>query len=385
MMRTFLRSLVTLIIVAVAIAAGFWLWHYYLYTPWTRDGRVRADVVTIAPDVSGRVVALPISDNQTVAKGEILFRIDDTRYQAAQEKAQAMVQQRKAELELSQHEASRRSHLSRQAISAESQETAQINSRVAAAQLGQAQSALHSAQIDLERTTVQAPADGHVLNLQLAEGNYVNAGNPVMALVKADSFYVTGYFEETKTPHIQVGDPADHPDEWRHRTGRPCRQHRARHCRQQHFDQQSIASPGTAHLQLGTARPAHPGAHRARRGSRGRHPQRRHDGHRTHHRERGVTAHVALAASYLTPSSQAVKFAVKATLAMLLALYIALWCDLERPYWALISAAFLQIRPMSGMVVEKGLSQIIGTVIGCAAGIVIMGSSSRPRSPPWWS
>ncbi len=208
MMRTFLRSLVTLIIVAVAIAAGFWLWHYYLYTPWTRDGRVRADVVTIAPDVSGRVVALPISDNQTVAKGEILFRIDDTRYQAAQEKAQAMVQQRKAELELSQHEASRRSHLSRQAISAESQETAQINSRVAAAQLGQAQSALHSAQINLERTTVQAPADGHVLNLQLAEGNYVNAGNPVMALVKADSFYVTGYFEETKTPHIQVGDPA---------------------------------------------------------------------------------------------------------------------------------------------------------------------------------
>ncbi|CBV43237.1 FUSC family protein [Halomonas elongata] len=76
--------------------------------------------------------------------------------------------------------------------------------------------------------------------------------------------------------------------------------------------------------------------------------------------------------AYLTPSKQAVQFAVKATLAMLLALYVALWCDLERPYWALISAAFLQIRPMSGMVVEKGLSQIVGTVIGCAAGIAIM-------------
>ncbi len=208
MMRTLLRSLVTLVIVALAIAAGLWLWHYYLHTPWTRDGRVRADVVTIAPDVSGRVVALPITDNQGVAKGETLFRIDDTRYQAAREKAQAVVQQRQAELELSQHEASRRNRLSRQAISAENQETAQINSQVAAAQLGQAQSALTSARIDLERTTVQAPATGHVLNLQLAEGNYVNAGTPVMALVKADSFYVTGYFEETKTPHIQVGDPA---------------------------------------------------------------------------------------------------------------------------------------------------------------------------------
>ncbi|MDR5857869.1 HlyD family secretion protein [Halomonas eurihalina] len=207
-MRTFLRSLVTLTIVALAIAAGLWLWHYYLYTPWTRDGRVRADVITIAPDVSGQVVALPITDNQQVAKGDLLFHIDDTRYQAALEKAKAVVQQRQAELELSQHEASRRSHLSRQAISAESQETAQINSRVASAQLGQAQSALNSAQIDLERTTVQAPADGHVLNLQLAEGNYVNTGTPVMALVKADSFYVTGYFEETKTPHIRIGDPA---------------------------------------------------------------------------------------------------------------------------------------------------------------------------------
>ncbi|RTR00809.1 FUSC family protein [Halomonas nitroreducens] len=76
--------------------------------------------------------------------------------------------------------------------------------------------------------------------------------------------------------------------------------------------------------------------------------------------------------AYLIPSGQAVRFAVKATLAMLLALYVALWCDLERPYWALISAAFLQIRPMSGMVIEKGLSQLAGTLVGCGVGIAIM-------------
>ncbi|UYG06712.1 HlyD family secretion protein [Halomonas sp. M4R1S46] len=207
-MRTLLRSLVTLTIVALAIAAGLWLWHYYLYTPWTRDGRVRADIVTLAPDVSGRVVSLPVGDNQRVAADETLFQLDPARYQAAVDKAEAVVAQRQAELELRQHEASRRNRLSRQAISAESREISRIDSRVAAAALAQARSELARARLDLARTTLRAPAAGHVLNLQLAEGNYVNAGTPVMALVKADSFYVTGYFEETKIARIDVGDPA---------------------------------------------------------------------------------------------------------------------------------------------------------------------------------
>jgi len=207
-MRTLLRSLVTLAVVAAAIAAGLWLWHYYLYTPWTRDGRVRAEVITIAPDIAGRVDTLAITDNQRVDAGDTLFGIDPTRYRAAVATHEAVVEQRQAELELSRHEASRRNRLSRQAISAESQESSRIDSRVAAAALAQAQAELERARIDLARTTVRAPAAGHVLNLQLAEGNYVNQGSPVMALVKTDSFYVTGYFEETKIDTIRVGEPA---------------------------------------------------------------------------------------------------------------------------------------------------------------------------------
>ncbi|TDO09891.1 MULTISPECIES: efflux RND transporter periplasmic adaptor subunit [Halomonas] len=207
-MSTLLRSLVTLVIVALALAAGLWLWHYYLYTPWTRDGRVRAEIITLAPDVSGRVVSLPVEDNQRVEAGELLFQIDRQRYQAAVNQAQAVVAQREAELEQRQHEASRRARLSRQAISAENQETAQIDSQVALARLTQARSELERARLDLERTTVEAPAAGHVLNLQLSEGNYVNAGTPAMALVKANSYSVTGYFEETKLPRIHIGDPA---------------------------------------------------------------------------------------------------------------------------------------------------------------------------------
>lgn len=207
-MHTLLRTLVTLVIVALAAAAGWWLWHYYLYTPWTRDGRVRAEIITVAPDVSGRVVALDVADNQRVDKGQTLFQIDPSRYQTAVDRAQAVVEQREAELELARHEASRRNRLGRAAISAEGQETSRINSRVAAATLAQAQSALTSAQLDLTRATVKAPVAGHVLNLQLSEGNYTNAGKPVLALVAADSYYVTGYFEETKMPRVKVGDYA---------------------------------------------------------------------------------------------------------------------------------------------------------------------------------
>jgi len=85
--------------------------------------------------------------------------------------------------------------------------------------------------------------------------------------------------------------------------------------------------------------------------------------------------------AYLTPTASAARFAVKASLAMFLALYLALWLDLDRPYWALISAAFLQIRPMSGMVVEKGLCQIGGTIVGAVAGITIMALFVQARVP----
>ncbi|MCD6009699.1 MAG: HlyD family secretion protein [Pseudomonadota bacterium] len=207
-MRTSLRILITLLIVAIAIAAGLWLWHYYLYTPWTRDGRVRANVITVAADVSGWVDTLAVQDNARVEQGEVLFTINDARFQAALERAQAVVDQRQATLDLKRNEQSRRQRLSRQAISAEDREIARIDTRVAAANLAQAQADLESARIDLERTVVKAPVTGHILNMHLNAGNYVNAGQGTMALVQADSFYVTGYFEETKMPFIDLGDAA---------------------------------------------------------------------------------------------------------------------------------------------------------------------------------
>ncbi|KIN15881.1 HlyD family secretion protein [Vreelandella titanicae] len=209
-MRPSLRILLTLVIVAIAVAAGAWLWHYYLYTPWTRDARVHAEVVTIAPDVSGWVRTLEVVDTDHVAQGDTLFEIDNTRYQAAVDSAQATVDHRQATLELSRAEESRRNQLSNnRAISAENQQIAQINSRIAAADLQQAQAELASAQLDLARTQITAPVSGHILNVHLTAGTYANRGTPVMALIADNSFYVVGYFEETKMTSIDMGDPVD--------------------------------------------------------------------------------------------------------------------------------------------------------------------------------
>ncbi|WP_447555470.1 efflux RND transporter periplasmic adaptor subunit [Vreelandella sp. EE22] len=208
-MRPSLRILLTLVMVALAIAAGTWLWRYYLYTPWTRDGRVHADVITIAPDVSGWVRSLDVSDADHVTQGDTLFQIDQARYQAAVDQAEAEVAHRQATLELHRAEANRRNQLGNsRAISEENQQIAQINSQVAAADLEQAQAALASAQLDLERANATAPASGHILNVQFSAGNFVNRGTPVMALIRENSYYVVGYFEETKMTSLRVGDPA---------------------------------------------------------------------------------------------------------------------------------------------------------------------------------
>lgn len=206
-MRTSVRVAVTLCLVAVAIFAGMHLWQYYMLTPWTRDARIRADVVVIAPDVSGWVEELKAVDNQPVKAGDLLLSIDRERYQAALEKARAVVQTRQQQLSLREHEASRRAALGPQAISAELRENAQINAGIARGELRQAEADAKLAEINLARSQVHAPRSGHVTNLRLAQGNYVNAGQPVMALVDDSTFYVQAYFEETKLPRIKVGDP----------------------------------------------------------------------------------------------------------------------------------------------------------------------------------
>lgn len=204
-----LRVLVTLGVVALALVAGWLLWDYYLNDPWTRDARVRAEVVEVAADVSGTVTAVHVADDQFVRVGEPLFTIDDQRFRLAAAQAEALLTARQASLEQARHDADRARRLGNNAITVAARERLEAEERVAAATVRQAQADLEVARLDLERTVVRAPVEGLVTNLQLNRGDFAAAGSPVVALVDSNSFHVVGYFEETRLPRIRVGARVD--------------------------------------------------------------------------------------------------------------------------------------------------------------------------------
>ena len=203
-----LKYFSTLFVLALALIAGWWLWNFYMQSPWTRDGKIRAEQVSITPQVSGSITTLLIKDNQFVKKGDVLFHIDETPYRIAILNARAQLAKAESDLAKANNEANRRRHLSQNYISAEDLDTANINVKAMQASVQVAEAALKQAQWELTQTVVAAPVDGWVTNLSARVGNYATAGQPVFALVDSHSFYAVGYFEETKLRHIQEGAPA---------------------------------------------------------------------------------------------------------------------------------------------------------------------------------
>jgi len=217
--RPVVRPLVTVLMVAAAGWAGCRLWDHYELAPWTRNGRVRANVVQVAPDVSGMVANVAVHDNQSVAAGALLFSVDKARFELALEQAQAAVatqsitiSNQRITLAQAQRESKRNSDLG-DLISLEAREQSRLKVdqakgalQSAEAALRHAQVALNTSKLNLERTEVRAPTAGLVTNLELRKGAYASAGHPVMALVDAGSIYVEGYFEENKLARIHQGD-----------------------------------------------------------------------------------------------------------------------------------------------------------------------------------
>ncbi len=208
-MKTVARVLLTLLIVAAGCAGGYELWDYYMLSPWTRDARVQADVVSIAPDISGFVDELRVKDNQFVHKGDVLLVIDRARYTRELAKAEANVAARKAEMDMRQREAMRRSKLTNLAISDEAREDSVLTANSTAASYEQAVADRSTAQLNLDRTIIRAPVNGFVTNLTLDVGQYASVGTKVMALIDSDSYRVSGYFEETKIPAVKKGEQVD--------------------------------------------------------------------------------------------------------------------------------------------------------------------------------
>lgn len=203
-----LRVAVTLVIAAAAVVAGVYVWRSYVDDPWTRDGRVRADIAQLGADVAGQVSELRVADNQPVKKGDVLFVVDRVRFELALELARAVEQGRASDLDQKRRESDRRDKLSSSAVSEEVREQARSAVAAAEAALGQAVADRKTAELNLARTDVKSPVNGFVTNLLLRPGDYVTPGTAVVAIVDSDSFYVAGYFEETKLHAIRPGDHA---------------------------------------------------------------------------------------------------------------------------------------------------------------------------------
>jgi multidrug resistance efflux pump len=246
-----IRFVITAVVVVVAAIVAYALWQHYMYSPWTRDGRVRAEVVRIAPDVAGLVTDVAVIDNQTVKKGDLLFTIDQARYiydvaqaeanlaaaEAAARAAGANINaaiagaaERKANFDMFAAQSERRLKIQSDVISVEdranavatansaragwqqaqaSQKQASASQQQAVAAVQQAVVAVNSAKLNLERTEVRAPVDGFVTNLDVRVGDYAAAGAARLAVIDRNSYWIYGYFEETKLPYLHVGDPVE--------------------------------------------------------------------------------------------------------------------------------------------------------------------------------
>lgn len=223
--------------------------------PSTELSRVRSYVVPITPQVSGSIKQVIIQPNQEVQPGDVLLQIDPTDYQLQLEKAQynlqlagqevgaqtatidaaqARLSEAQANLDNVRQQTNRVLALVERNLlpvaekdQAQSQlSSAQANVRRATADLNQAKQALGKAgqenakvqaalralqiaQLNLERTTLRAPAHGGVSNFRLEEGFYANAGQPIMSFLSIDDIWVEAYFRENSLEHIHPGDKVE--------------------------------------------------------------------------------------------------------------------------------------------------------------------------------
>ena len=174
--KSILRISITLLLVVLAVILGRMLWVRYMDSPWTRDGRVRADVVNVAADVSGLVTEVAVRDNQFVHRGDLLFRIDAEHYRHALAQSQALLEQRKIILKMKRDQASRRAVLDDQVISRENREDTNLIATSAQAEYDEALAEREHAKLNLERTTVRSSVDGWVTNLLIRPGDFAQTG-----------------------------------------------------------------------------------------------------------------------------------------------------------------------------------------------------------------
>ncbi|MFD1554150.1 efflux RND transporter periplasmic adaptor subunit [Paraburkholderia silviterrae] len=202
------QILLTLIVVVVAAVVLWRIVNYYMFSPWTRDGRVRADVIQVAPDVGGLITNVEVVDNQPVKKGQVLFVIDQARYSLALRLAQAALENRQASLAQARREYARNLALGN-LVASETLEESRTKVDQGEAAVADAQVQVDTAKLNLQRTTIVSPVDGYLNDRAPRVGEYVTAGRAELSVVDMHSFRVDGYFEETRLHGIHIGQPVE--------------------------------------------------------------------------------------------------------------------------------------------------------------------------------
>ncbi|RXK00213.1 efflux transporter periplasmic adaptor subunit [Arcobacter sp. CECT 8986] len=203
-----IRYIITFTVVVIAVILGMTLWHNYVDSPWTRDGRIRADITLVAPDVSGIVTKVYVKDNQYVNKNDKLYEIDKKRFESNIQRQESIVEVKRASYLKSKAQYEKRIKGDDSIIPKDIKDDAKYNLLMAKEELNEAKSKLDLLKLDLERSTVYAPTDGWVNNLLLKKGDFIQKGQSHLSILNKDSFWVYGYFEEHKIPKIKEGDVA---------------------------------------------------------------------------------------------------------------------------------------------------------------------------------
>ncbi|WP_271194139.1 efflux RND transporter periplasmic adaptor subunit [Pseudomonas turukhanskensis] len=207
-MLTLGRVVLTLLMVTLATVVVWRMVMYYMFAPWTRDGHIRADIIQIAPDVSGLIQKVEVHDNQPVKRGDVLFTIDQDRFTLALRQAEAAAAEQKETLAQAQREAKRNRGLGNLVAREQLEESQSRESRAQSA-VAAAQVAVDAAKLNLERSVIRSPVDGYLNDRAPRAHEFVTAGRPVLSVVDGESFHIDGYFEETKLQHIHIGQAVD--------------------------------------------------------------------------------------------------------------------------------------------------------------------------------
>lgn len=186
----------------------YWL-HARRYID-TDDAYVNANIVQVAPQVSGQVIMLNVQNNQFVKAGTLLFALDPAPFQAAIDKAKAQLQIDDATLKNAQTNTGRTVALAKKAsLSLKERDDAVKDLQVAEAALRLDKASLAQAELDLRNSRVCAAVDGYVANMTLRVGSVVSAFQPLFAIISTEQYWVDANFKETELQNIKSGQRAE--------------------------------------------------------------------------------------------------------------------------------------------------------------------------------